>query len=152
MNRLFLVLLMTGCGNEYSGGALGLRWSPPSGVSLQSESTDGPLTSAHFSNGVEVRSVAAKPPPVSSDLESLRAALTAGSGLGATGEVRVSRVGSITNGPTAYWELSSGSDRTLLYYVPGRDRYVLISLIASAGTFDRKSNQLVLSLSTMKLQ
>jgi len=152
MNRLLLGLLLAGCSNEYAGGALGLRWKPPSGVSLESETTEGPLTSAHFSNGVEVRSVAAKPLPVSSDLEALRTALLTGSGLSAEGQVNVSRTGSIANGPTAYWELSSGSNRTLLYYVPGVDRYVMISLIASAGTFDRKSNQLVLSLSTLRLQ
>ncbi len=152
MNRLLLGLLLCGCTNEYSGGALSLQWSPPNGVKLESETKEGPLASAHFSNGVEIRSVAATPPPVSTDLDTLKQQLASASGLTTKGDVRVSRVGSISNGPTAYWELASADDRTLLYYVPGKDRYVVISLTASPGTFDRKSNQLVLSLSTLKLQ
>jgi hypothetical protein len=150
---MMMALLLVGCtSHEYSAGPLGLHWKLPAGVHLESEQTEGPLTSARFSNGVEVRSVAAAPLPVSTDLEVLRQALLAATGLAPRGDVRVGRVGSIANGPVAYWELASSADRTMLYYVPGQERYVVISLVASAGTFDRKSNQLVLSLSTLKLQ
>jgi hypothetical protein len=153
MKRLMLGMLVAGCAsNEYSEGGLHLRWKPPDGVKLQAEATEGKVTTATFSGGVEVRSVAAPPLAAIGDLEALKASLLTGAGLKVPGEVRVSRTSSIPAGPTVRWEMAADANRSLLLYVPGKERYVVISLVAPAAVFARKSDKLELSLSTLQLQ
>ncbi len=86
------------------------------------------------------------------DLDALKTTLMASSKLDLPGTTRVGRSGSIPAGPTVRWELESGGSHNLLYYVPSKDRYVLIALTAPAGAFDRKSDQMEMALSTLKLQ
>lgn len=154
MRRLFLVLLATASctSNEYTEGALGLRWKPPPGVELQGETKDGDVTTAKFSGGVEVRSVAGAPPEINSDLDKLKGLLVSGAHLALTGEVRSGRAGTIPAGPTVRWEMFSGDDRSLIYYVPGKDRYVLLTMTAPAGQFNKRSDKMELSLGSLKLQ
>jgi hypothetical protein len=146
------LVLLAACSNEYRDGALNLSWTPPQGVKLESETTEGPITTAHFSGGVEVRSIAGAPPAVTGDLDALKASLLATSKIAINGDVRTGRAGSIPAGPTVRWETQSGTERSLLYYVPGKDRYVVIGLTASAAAFDHKSDKLELSMSTLKLK
>lgn len=154
MRRMLPALLLAaGCtSNVYSEGALKLKWTPPKGVKLETESVDGALTSAHFSGGVDVRSVAAPPPSTTGDLDALRTALLTASKLDVHGDVLVGRSGSIPNGPTVRWEMQSARDHTLLYYVPGKDRYVVISLVSPQAAFGGKSDKLELSMSSLRLE
>jgi hypothetical protein len=150
MKKFSLVLLFLSCmSNEYAGGALGMKWKPPPGVKLESEATDGNVTTATFSGGVEVRSVTGSVPAPNGDLDQLKAALLTGSKMAAPGEVRMGRQGTIPNGPVVRWEMTNGAQKSLLYYVPGKDRWVLIALTARAGDFDRRSDKLELSMASL---
>ncbi|MBL8951674.1 MAG: hypothetical protein JNK82_12910 [Myxococcaceae bacterium] len=155
MKRIVLVLSLLSCtSNEYREGLLKLRWSPPAGVELQSEATEGAVTVARFSGGVEVRSVAEQAKAATGDLDALRTSLIAGGKLGELGEVKSARTSSIRTGPVVQWELQSASNRAQLYYVPGVGRYVLISLVGSGSgsDFNHRSDKLQLSLSTLSLR
>lgn len=153
MHRLMLALLVMGCAsNEYTEGSLRLRWQPPPGVKLESEATEGGITTAHFSGGVDVRAVTASPPSTEGDLDKLKALLTTSAKMTVPGEVRMGRSGTIPAGPTVRWEMTSGSEKSLLYYVAGKERYVLISLTAPASSFDRRSDKMELSMASLKFQ
>lgn len=154
MRRLFLMLLATASctSNEYSDGALSLKWKPPPGVELQGETKDGNVTTATFTGGVVVRSVIAAPPEINSDLDKLKTLLVSGGKLPVTGEVRSGRAGTIPAGPTVRWEMFSGDDRSLIYYVPGKDRYVLLTMTSPASQFNKRSDKMELSMGSLKLQ
>ena len=152
MYRLLLALLVTSCTNEYSDGALALKWKPPPGVSLESEATEGNITTARFSGGVEVRSVKEAPPAIGDDLTALKAALVNGGKLPATGDLRSGRAGTIPAGPTVRWEMYTNDDRSLIYYVPGKDRYVLLTMTAPSKDFNKRSDKMELSMGTLRLQ
>lgn len=154
MRRLFLVLLAAASctSNEYSEGALALRWKPPPGVELQGEVKAGDVTTATFSGGVVVRSVSGAPPQIDSDLDKLKEALVTGAHLALTGELRSGKAGSLPAGPTVRWEMFSGEERSLIYYVPGKDRYVVLTMTAPASQFNKRSDKLELSLGSLKLQ
>lgn len=153
MYRLMLGLLIMGCSsNQYADGALALKWQLPPGVKLESEGTEGNITTARFSGGVEVRSVTAAPLPTEGDLDALRTALVAGSKMTVSGETRSGRSGTIPAGKTVRWEMGTEAERSLLYYVAGKDRYVLISLVAPSAVFSRRSDKLELSMSSLRLQ
>jgi hypothetical protein len=153
MRYALLGLLAMSCSsNSYTEGLLKLHWKPPTGVQLESEATEGAVTTAHFSGGVDVLSVAATAPETTGDLDALRAAIVASSKIALNGQVRTQRSGSIAAGPTARWELESGGQRSILYYVPGKDRYVLIALRAPSAGFDHRSDKLELSLSSLTLR
>ena len=146
-----LLLVASACtSNAYTEGALNLTWKPPQGVALQAESTEGKVTTARFSGGVEVHSVAEAPPPVGTDLDGLKATLLANAKMEMPGEVKMGRSGTVPAGPSVRWEMAAGSDRSLLYFVGGTDRYVLISLNAPATSFSRKSDKLELSMASLK--
>src|SRR5687767_13548292 len=114
MVRVLLGLLVMGCSNEYDEGALNIRWQPPPGVKLESEGTEGNVTTARFSGGVEVRSVATAPPSTGDDLDALKAGVVAGSKVKVDGDVRSGKAGTIPAGPTVRWEMSTASERSLL--------------------------------------
>src|SRR5205823_4008200 len=113
---------------------------------------EGAVTTAKFSGGVEVRSVAAAGPSTTGDLDQLKTALIAGSKMVVPGEVRMGRAGSIPNGPAVRWEMQDSANRSILYYVPGKTRYVMISLTAHGSDFDHKADKLELSMSTLHLE
>jgi hypothetical protein len=153
MRYALLGLLFLSCSsNTYADGPLKLHWKPPSGVKLESESTEGGVTTAHFSGGVDVLSIVGAAPDPTGDLDGLRARIIAGSKISLSGEVRSQRNGTIPAGPTARWELESGSQRSMLYYLPAKDRYVLIELTGPKGSFDHSSDKLELSLASLVLQ
>lgn len=128
-----------------------MRWKPPQGVKLESEATEGTVTTAKFTGGVEVRAVEGAAPSTEGDLDALRVKVMEGSKITSPGEVVMGRSGSIPNGPTVRWEMRSGSDRSLLYYVPGNNRYVVITLTAPSAGFDRKSDKFELALASLKV-
>jgi hypothetical protein len=153
MRYTLLGLLVLSCSsNSYTEGPLKLHWKPPSGVKLESESTEGSVTTAHFSGGVDVLSVAAAAPETTGDLDALRTGIVASSKIVLNGQVRSQRNGTIPAGQTARWELDTGAQRSILYYLPGKDRYVLIALTAPSAGFDHRSDKLELSLSSLALQ
>lgn len=153
MNRMLPVLLvLSSCSNEYSEGALALKWKPPPGVELQGETKDGNITTARFSGGIEVRSVAGAPPQIGEDLNALEAALVTGAKLALTGTIRSGKAGTIPAGQTVRWELYSGDDKSLIYYVPGKDRYVVLTLTAPSKDFNKRSDKLELSMGSLRLQ
>ena len=153
MSRMLLLgLLALGCSsNQYEGGGLGLKWKPPDGVKLLKEVVDGQVTAASFSNGVELRRVDSDALPTSGNLGELKNQILAASRASAPGEVQSARAGSIPAGPVARWETLQGDDRTLLYYLPANDHYLVLTLTTSPNAFDRKANKLELSLSTLHL-
>ena len=154
MRKLFLVLLAAASctSNEYSEGALALKWKPPPGVELQGETKDGNVTTAKFTGGVEVRSVTGTPPEINADLDKLKELLVSGAKLALPGEARSGKAGTIPAGPTVRWEMFSGDDRSLIYYVPGKDRYVLLTMTAPASQFNKRSDKMELSMGSLKLQ
>jgi hypothetical protein len=143
--------LFVACSSNEHEQWLGIRWTPPSGVKPEKTATDGPVTVAKFSGGVEVRRVAAEALPTSGDLDALKAALLEASGARADGEVASAKAGTIPLGPVVRWETRSGDDRTLLYYVPAKTRYYVFTLTAAAASFEKRSQKLELSLSSLKL-
>lgn len=110
------------------------------------------MTAATFSGGVEVHRIDAPALPTSGDLEELKTQLLAASKATAEGATQSARVGSIPAGPVARWETLRGDDRTLLYYLPAKDHYVVMTLTTSQRAFDRRANRFELSLSTLRLQ
>ena len=154
--RCVVVLALALCAcesNEYGAeGRLKMRWKPPPGVKLEAEATEGALTIARFSGGVEVRSVEAAPPATTTDLDALEKLLVASAKLEEPGEVQSGRAGSIPAGSTVRWEHRAGPQRRLIYYVPGKGRYVLLSLVAPQNSFGTRSDKLELSLASLKLE
>jgi hypothetical protein len=150
---LLLALIAAGCSsNEYKEGGLGIRWKPPRGVELMSETRDGPVTVARFSGGVEVRLVPSPALPTSGNLDALKAQLLQASNLSAPGGVRSAKDGTIPFGPVVRWDLEGGDDRALLYYLPAREKYLLFSLTTTKAGFDKRADKFELSLSSVKLQ
>jgi hypothetical protein len=148
---LLLTLLGMGCSsNEYAGGPLGVRWKPPPGVKLMSETKEGNVAVAIFSGGVEVRMVPAPALPTSGDLDALRAELIKTSKLSVPQNVRSAKDGTLPFGPVVRWDLEGGDDRALVYYLPAKDRYLLFALTTSKAAFDKRSDKFELSLSSVK--
>ena len=123
------------------------------GVKLEAEGTEGNITTARFSGGVEVRSVTAAPLPTEGDLDALKATLMTGAKMTMNGATRNGRSGPFPPArPSAGSSTPPAEIRSLLYYVPGKDRYVLISLVAPSAQFNRRSDKLELSMGTLKLK
>lgn len=152
MKRIFLLALAAaGCSsNTYQGGALGVRWKPPPGVKLISETKEGPVAVAIFSGGVEVRMVPSPALPTSGDHDELKQQLLDASKLRLPANVRSAKDGTIPFGPVVRWDLEGGDDRALLYYLPAKDRFLLFSLTTSKAAFDKRSDKFELSLSSVK--
>ncbi|MBK7864039.1 MAG: hypothetical protein IPJ65_36630 [Archangiaceae bacterium] len=148
---LLLATLAAACtSNEYEKGPLGVRWKPPQGVKLMSESQEGAVTVASFSGGVEVRRVPSPALPTSGDLDALKGQLLEASKMRVPANVRSAKEGTIPFGPVVRWDLEGGDDRTLLYYLPSKDAYLLFALTTSKAAFDRRADKLELSLSSVK--
>jgi hypothetical protein len=149
MNRVLLGLLLVGCSNDYTEGPLSIRWTPPAGVKLESEATEGNVTTAHFSGGVDIVSVAAAPLPTEGDLDELKKKIVSAGHLKLPGEARSGKAGTIPAGPTVRWEMYSGDDRSLIYYVAGKDRYVLLTMTSPAAQFNKRSDKMELSMGSL---
>jgi len=148
VSALFLpvLLLALGCSRPLSSQALGLEYEPPSGVKFTSEEA-GPPTVARFEGGLELRSVPGPPPPLGAAPEAVLGA----AGLQVPGKVMNTSQGSITAGPVARYEFQQGEARTLVYFLPRPDRFVLLTFTAPERDFGPRSGRVERSLSTLKL-
>jgi hypothetical protein len=151
MKLVVAMVLAAACSsNEYKEGALGLKWKPPQGVKLDTEGKDGAVVTAHFSGGVNIYRVDAPALPTSGDLDALKTAILGASKARADGEVKSAKDGTIPSGPVVRWETVGHDEHTLLYYVPARDHYFVLTLTTKEQAFDRRSEKFELSLSSLK--
>jgi hypothetical protein len=145
--RLLPVLLLAvGCSRPISSQALGLEYEPPSGVKPASEEA-GPPAVARFEGGLELRSVPGTPP----SLEAAPEVVLGAAGVPVPGKVMNTSQGTITAGPVARYEFLRGDTRTLVYFLPRPDRFVLISFTAPERDYGPRSGKVERSLSTLKL-
>lgn len=155
MKHILLLALLgaAGCSsNEYKDGALGVRWKPPQGVNLLSETKEGAVAVAMFTGGIEVRMVPSPALPTSGDSDALKEQLLDASKLRLPIKTRSAKDGTIPFGPVMRWDLEGGDDRALLYYLPAKDRYLLFSLTTAKSSFDKRADKFELSLSSVKQQ
>jgi len=151
MKIAVVVLLAAACSsNEYKEGALGMKWKPPQGVQLEKEGKDGAVVAAHFTGGVDVYRVDAPALPTSGDLDALKTAILTASKGSADGEVKSAKDGTIPSGPVVRWETINRDEHSLLYYVPAKDHYFVLTLTTKQAAFDRRSEKFELSLSSLK--
>jgi len=143
---LLLLPFAVGCSSPLSSQALGLEYEPPSGVKFTSEEA-GPPAVARFEGGLELRSVPGTPPPLDAAPEVVLGA----AGVPVQGKVMNTSQGSITAGPVARYEFLQGEARTLVYFLPRPDRFVLLTFTAPERDFGPRSGKVERSLSTLKL-
>jgi hypothetical protein len=141
-----VLLLAVGCSRPVSSQVLGLEYEPPSGVKLASEEA-GPPAVARFEGGLELRSVPGTPPP----LEAAPEVVLGAAGVLVPGKVMNTSQGTITAGPVARYEFLQSGTRTLVYFLPRPDRFVLISFAASEHGYGPRSGKVERSLSTLRL-
>ncbi len=145
-------LALGGCSHEFDSEALKLKYHPPRGASLAEEKA-GPPRVARFTLGLELRSVDGAPPAIDEGrLADLLKEVAEKAGTTPPGELISSRAGSIPAGPVARWALRDPEGRTVIYYVPGKARFLLITQRASEAAFGEAENQLELSMGTLKLR
>ncbi len=148
---LVAALVLAGCkGDEVKSTVNQLSWKPPRGVALTTE-TAGTLS---FSGGVEIHSVPGTPAPLGEEgqLDALLLTALTGAKLEPLDKRISGRLGDIPAGKVARWVLSGHGERALHYYLPLKDRYLLISMRASEAAFGPKESQLDLSLSSLKIE
>lgn len=141
-----VLLLAVGCSRPVSSQALGLEYEPPSGVKLASEEA-GPPAVARFEGGLELRSVPGTPPP----LDAAPEAVLGAAGVPVPGKVMNTSQGTISAGPVARYEFLQGDARTLVYFLPKPDRFVLITFTAAERDYGPRSSKVERSLSTLRL-
>jgi hypothetical protein len=143
---LLLLPFAVGCSSPVSSQALGLEYEPPSGVKFTSEEA-GPPAVARFEGGLELRSVPGTPPP----LEATPDVVLGAAGVPVPGTVMTHTPGSISAGPVARYEFKQGESRTLVYFLPRPDRFVLLTFTAPERDFGPRSGKVERSLSTLRL-
>lgn len=143
---LLVLLLAVGCARTVSTEALGLEYEPPSGVKL-SATEAGPPAVARFEGGVELRSVPGAPPALGAAPEAVLSA----AGVPVPGKLLSSTQGTLPAGPVARYEYQQGDARTLVYFLPRADRFVLLTFTAPERDYGPRSAKVELSLSTLKL-
>ncbi len=144
-------LFLAGCSNRFESAEMKVRYQPPRGVELVGESA-GPPRVASFTGGLELRSVQGQPPAIDeAGLAPLFQAVTRAAGLQVAGTVADSRLGSIPAGKVVRWSVRDGGQRSLIYYLPAGDRFLLLRLESPEAGADRRENQFELSLSSLKL-
>ncbi len=148
---MLAVVFLVGCkGDEMKSATHHLSWKPPRGVVLTSETPSALL----FSQGVKITVIPGAPPalPEEGGLDALllTALKTAGD---EPLDKRISgRLGSVPAGKVARWVLSGGGQRALHYYLPAKNRALVISMVADEAAFGTRESQLDLSLSTLKIE
>lgn len=142
-----------GCSSyEYKDDEMGMRWKPPGGVKLESQSKEGDVVVARFTGGVEVRRVNAPAVPMSDGLDVLKTTILAASKATAQGKVKNAKDGTVPAGPVARWELTTPDDHTLMYYMAAKDHYFVMTLTAPEDGFYKRSDKFELSMSSLKLK
>lgn len=143
---LLALLLVVGCSRPFSSQALGLEYAPPSGVTFDAEEA-GPPAVARFKGGLELRSVPGTPPP----LEAAPEVVLGAAGVPVPGRGVNRSQGTLPVGPVARYEFQQGEVRTLVYFLPRPDRFVLVTFTAPERDYGPRSAKVELSLSTLKL-
>lgn len=144
-------LLLAGCSNRFESAGMKVRYQPPRGVELSAESAGLPRV-ASFTGGIELRSVQASPPAIDEGaLAPLFQTVTGAAGLQVPGTVTDSRLGSIPAGKVVRWAVRDAGSRSLVYFLPAGDRFLVLRLESPDAGADRRENQFELSLSSLKL-
>jgi hypothetical protein len=107
----------------------------------------GPPAVARFEGGLELRSVPGTPPA----LDAAPDAVLGAAGLPVPGTVMTTSQGSITAGAVARYEFKQGDARTLVYFLPRPDRFVLLTFTAPERDFGPRSGKVERALSSLKL-
>lgn len=147
-SALLLPLLLCctlACSRKVESSTLGLQYEPPSGMALRNEEP-GPPPVAHFEGGLEVRSVQGTPPRVDAAPEDVLAA----AGIPVPGRRVNATTGTLPAGPVGRYEFQQGSSRTLVYFLPLKDRFVLVRYSAPERDYGPGSSRVERSLSTLK--
>lgn len=145
------VLLSAGsCQRAYESPALSLRYEPASGVRLLDESA-GPPAVAHFTGGLEIRSVTGALPPLEEkQLDSVLTLALTRAGRTVAGTVAASQAGTMHTGPVARYEIKDGKQRTLVYLVPLGGRFLVITLTADVADYVRTESTFERTLHSLK--
>ncbi|WP_309892360.1 hypothetical protein [Archangium sp.] len=150
MNRstllpLLLLSLTVACSRRLESTSLGLQYEPPSGMALRAEEP-GPPAVTRFEGGLELRSVQGKPPALGAPPEEVLGA----AGLPVPGNPVKATQGTLPAGPVARYEFQQGGSRTLVYFLPLPERFVLVLYTAPERDYGPGSARVERSLSTLK--
>jgi hypothetical protein len=140
------LLLVAGCKpDSYTGH--GLTWTPPHGVKLQSDSD----TTATFNNGIQFEVKPLGDLPADADEGHLQDVIDKLVPQGV--KMFSKRAGTLPAGKVIrlVW-LGEGGRRTLLYYLPSKDKLVLLTLSGSESAFNTMESTFDLSLNSLKVQ
>ncbi len=140
------MLCVLGCSRGVTSRALGVEYEPPSGMGLISEEA-GPPAVARFEKGLEMRSVAGTPPALDAGPEVVLAA----AGLPMPGTLLKDSQGTLPAGPVARYEFSQSGTRTMMYFLPRKDGFVLVTFFAPERDYGTLSARVERSLSTLRL-
>lgn len=146
-----VALAFVACADEYHSTTMQLQLQPPRGSALVEE-RDGPPRLARFSNGLEIYSVQKQPMTIDSGrLDQLLEQAAEGAGVGVAGDIVTSRSGDRQTGPAAQWVLRERDTRTIVYYLMGNGRYVLVVQRCPEAQFADAAIQLELAVGSIRL-
>lgn len=137
------LVCVTACSHRMDSPALGLQYEPPSGMAVRSEEPGV----VHFEGGLELRSIQGTPPRLEASSQEVLAA----AGLPVTGRQLNATQGTLPAGTVARYELQQGASRTLVYFLPRPDRFVLVLYTAPEHEYGPGSARVERSLSTLTL-
>lgn len=146
-SALFVPLLLASvlaCSRPVESQALGIRYEPPSGMALRAEDA-GPPAVARFEGGLELRSVPGAPPALGAEPEVVLAA----AGVAVPGRRLSADQGTLAAGPVARYEFQEGQVRTLVYFLPRLERFLLLLYSAPERDYGKGSARVERSLSTL---
>lgn len=144
-------LAFVACADEYHSTTLQLQIQPPRGSSIVEE-VEGPPRLARFTNGLEIYSVQHQPMSIDSGrLADLLDLATVGAGVAVAGDIVTSRSGDRNTGPAAQWVLRERDTRTIIYYLMGNGRYVLVVQRCPESQFADTAIQLELAMGSIRL-
>lgn len=154
---LWVVALLgaAACSKGYQSEALGLKYEPPAGMALVSEEQTVALGShgqlkvsrAVFEDGLTLSMVEGLTLPVSASPEEILTAV----GVPPPGRRVSSRPGSLGIGPCVRAEFEEAGERMLFYYVPLKDRALIIRYRAPSRAYGMGSAAVERSLGTLAL-
>jgi len=149
MNRsallpLLLLSCTVACSRRMESSTLGLQYEPPSGMALRTEEP-GPPAVARFDGGLELLSVKGKPPALDAPPEEVLGA----AGIPVPGSRLNATQGTLPAGPVGRYEFKQDSKRTLVYFLPRPERFILVLYTAPERDYGPGSSKVELSLSTL---
>ncbi len=153
LNFCFSLALATlGCASGYDSATLGLAFSPPRGIKLQTEAV-GPPKVAQFSSGLRLVVAERAPPAIDEgSLETLLFEVLSAAQTEVPGKQVSARVGSLNIGPVVRYELKEGRVRSLIYYIPLEQRFALAILTAPEDRYGMLETQVERSLSALAVR